>query len=123
MVLLKVLMFQFLYHYAYIILLINYGKVRLIGNIILTLLTRINCRNFELTDVVNGYLGVKSSLLKKLDFKKISKDFFFEEDLLYFISFYEKKIIEIPIKTFYFEKSSLTPLKTILPFLTKHIII
>ncbi len=97
-------------------------KVRLIGNIILTLLTRINCRNFELTDVVNGYLGVKSSLLKKLDFKKISKDFFFEEDLLYFISFYEKKIIEIPIKTFYFEKSSLTPLKTILPFLTKHII-
>ena len=97
-------------------------KIRLIGNIVLTFLTRINCRNFELTDVVNGYLGIKSSLLKKLNFKKISKDFFFEEDLLYYISFYEKKIIEIPIKTFYFEKSSLTPLKTVLPFLIKHLI-
>ena len=97
-------------------------KFRLFGNMILTFLTRINCRNFELTDVVNGFLGIKSNLLKKINFDKISKGFFFEEDLIYQISFYEKKISEIPIKTYYFEKSSLTPLKTVLPFLIKHII-
>tara|TARA_A100000164_G_C21875399_1_gene757342 strand:+ start:176 stop:913 length:738 start_codon:yes stop_codon:yes gene_type:complete len=97
-------------------------KFRLFGNIILTFLTRINCRNFRITDVVNGYFGIKSKLLKKVDFNRVSNDFFFEEDLLYHLSFHEKNIHEIPIKTFYFKKSSLIPLKTVLPFLIKHLI-
>ena len=94
---------------------------RLFGNIILTKISRITCKNENLTDVVNGFLAIRSNLLKKLNLEKISKDFFFEEDLLFHISFYEKKICEIPIKTFYFGKSSLSPFKTILPFLIKHL--
>ena len=87
----------------------------------LTNLTRINCRNFALTDVLNGFLGIKRDLLKKLDFSKISDDFFFEEDLLFRTSFLESNICEIPIKTIYFDKSNLSPLKTIVPFLYKHL--
>ena len=94
---------------------------RLFGNIILTKISRITCKNENLTDVVNGFLAIRLNLLKKLNLGKISKDFFFEEDLLFHISFYEKKICEIPIKTFYFGKSSLNPFKTILPFLIKHL--
>ncbi|MDC0394057.1 hypothetical protein OAM22_04585, partial [Candidatus Pelagibacter sp.] len=83
-------------------------------------ISRITCRNNDLTDVVNGFLAIRASLLKKINFKLISKDFFFEEDLLFNISFHEKKILEIPIKTYYFGKSNLSPLRTIFPFLVKH---
>ena len=95
--------------------------IRLIGNIILTKISQITCKNKNITDVVNGFLCIRSSLLKKLDFNKISKDFFFEEDLLFQVSLIEKHIEEIEIKTFYSDKSNLKPLKTIMPFLLKHL--
>ena len=56
-----------------------------------------------------------------MNFKKISGDFFFEEDLLFNISFFEKNIKEVQIKTIYHNKSSLSPVKTILPFILKHL--
>ena len=94
--------------------------IRFFGNIILTKLTKFNCRNENLTDVVNGFLGIKKKLLKKLNLSLISSDFFFEEDLLFNISLHEKKIYEVPIKTTYNQKSNLNPVKTIIPFLFKH---
>ena len=94
--------------------------IRLIGNTVLTYLCRINCRNNNLTDVVNGFIGIKLNLLKKLNFNQISNDFFFEEDLLFRISFIEKKIYELPIRAIYNNKSNLNPIKTILPFILKH---
>tara|TARA_Y100000590_G_scaffold174083_1_gene199022 strand:- start:150 stop:890 length:741 start_codon:yes stop_codon:yes gene_type:complete len=95
-------------------------KVRYFGNIVLTFLTKFNCKKTNITDAVNGFLGIKSSLLKKINLKKISSDFFFEEDLLFYLSFHDIKIKEIPIKTIYFEKSNLSPLKIIFPFLINH---
>ncbi len=96
-------------------------KIRLFGNMILTSISRITCENNEITDVVNGFLCIRSQLLKKLNFKKISNDFFFEEDLLFNISFFEKNIKEVQIKTIYNDKSSLSPIKTIIPFILKHL--
>lgn len=95
-------------------------KIRLLGNLILTFLTRINCSNHKITDAVNGFLCIRSTLLKKIDLDRISKDFFFEEDLLFYVSFFEKNITEISIKTIYNNKSNLSPIKTIIPFLFKH---
>ena len=46
---------------------------------------------------------------------------FQKANLLFHISFYESNIYEIPIKTIYFGKSSLSPIKTIIPFLIKHL--
>ena len=51
--------------------------IRLYGNIILTLLTKFNCKNIKLTDAVNGFLAIKSSLLKKINLNKVSSNFFF----------------------------------------------
>jgi dolichol-phosphate mannosyltransferase len=98
-------------------------NLRYFGNIILTLLTRINCRNFAITDAVNGYFAIKSSLLKKIDLNKVSSNFFFEEDFLFQLSFQRIYIKEIPIKTIYhkMDNSNLSPLKTIIPFLFNHI--
>ena len=94
--------------------------IRYYGNICLTFLSRITCKNYIITDVVNGFLGIKLKLLKKINLNSLSKDFFFEEDLLFHVSFHETKIGEVPIKTLYHEKSNLNPLKTIIPFIIKH---
>ena len=96
-------------------------KIRYYGNIALTFFTKLNCKKYNLTDAVNGFIAIKSSLLKKIDLNKISFDFFFEEDLLFHLSFHDIKIKEIPIKTIYYNKSNLNPLKSIFPFLIKHI--
>ncbi len=96
-------------------------KLRYFGNKVLTELTKFNCKIKNLTDAVNGFLCIKSSLLKKIDLNKINKGFFFEEDLLFYLS-YEKVVLrEVPIKTIYFNKSNLSPLKMIFPFLLNHI--
>ena len=96
---------------------------RYFGNIFLTLLTRINCKNFALTDAVNGFLAIKTSLLRKIDLNKVSSNFFFEEDLLFQLSFHKIYIKEIPIKTIYHktDNSNLSPLKTVIPFLFNHL--
>ena len=41
------------------------SKIRLIGNIILTYISRITCANNNITDVVNGFLCFKAQLQKK----------------------------------------------------------
>tara|TARA_Y100000591_G_scaffold293411_1_gene281304 strand:+ start:1305 stop:2039 length:735 start_codon:yes stop_codon:yes gene_type:complete len=96
-------------------------KIRYIGNKILTYITKKICKIDNLTDAVNGYLAIKSELLKKIDLDQVSFDYFFEEDLLFKLSFHDIKIKEIPIETIYFEnRSSLNPFLVILPFLIKH---
>ncbi len=97
-------------------------KLRFIGNIILTFLTKKICKIDSLTDAVNGYLAIDTNLLKKIDLDNVSYDYFFEEDLLFQLSFYDLKIKEIPIDTIYFKnRSSLNPLLVIIPFIFKHL--
>jgi dolichol-phosphate mannosyltransferase len=97
--------------------------VRYYGNIILTLFTKHNCGNIKITDAVNGYLAIKSSLLKKINLDKVSSNFFFEEDLLFHLSFHKLLLKEIPIKTIYhnYNNSNLSPIKTIIPFMINHL--
>lgn len=97
--------------------------LRRFGNIILTNISKLTCKNNTITDVVNGFLGIRSSLLKKINLNKISKDFFFEEDLLFNICLFENYIEEVEIETFYNDnnKSNLNPFKTIIPFIFKHL--
>ena len=101
---------------------IKIPRIRYYGNIILTLITRYNCNNLELTDAVNGYLAIKSSLLKKINLEKVSSNFFFEEDFLFYLSFHDIKLKEISIKTIYHDNNSnLNPVKTIIPFILNHL--
>jgi dolichol-phosphate mannosyltransferase len=96
--------------------------LRLYGNIILTLITRFNCKNIPLTDSVNGFLAIKSTLLKKIDLNSVSSNYFFEEDFLFRLSFYDILLKEIPIKTIYHKNnnSNLNPFKVIVPFIINH---
>ena len=63
-------------------------------------------------------------IISKINFRSISSDFFFEQDLLIYISKKKFKVNEILISTKYFDqKSNLNEIKVILPFLKRYFLI
>ena len=55
---------------------------RILGNLILTYLTRIASGYWNITDPQNGYTAISTDTLKKLDLDRIEKGFAFENDML-----------------------------------------
>jgi dolichol-phosphate mannosyltransferase len=96
--------------------------IRIIGNFILTFFLRIHTKNFQLKDVVNGYFAIPSNVLNKINIRKISNDFFFEQDLILQISRLKFNIYETKIETIYdVSESNLNVNKILIPFFIKHV--
>ena len=100
----------------------NMPKLRFYGNIILTHVNRFITGNQNLTDCLNGFVGIKVSQLKKINLNKLKKDFFFEQDLLFKMSLIKTNIKEIPIKIRYYNTSiqNLSIPKIVVPFILNH---
>ena len=101
----------------------NMPKIRYLGNIILTNITRFVTGFHDISDCLNGFIGIKSELINKINLKNLRKDYFFEQDLLFRLSLINAKIKEIPIPIKYFKNndSNLNILKIIPLFLYYHI--
>ena len=96
--------------------------IRFLGNISLTLISRVISGNFQLKDITNGLIGIETKILKKIDLKRIKNNFFFEQDLLFHLVMKKTKISQVKVKIIYEnEKSNLKPIKTILPFIVYHL--
>jgi len=97
---------------------------RFIGNNLITYIIRFITKNSQLNDVVNGFISLPKNIFSKINFSTISSDFFFEQDLLIYISKKNFKVNEILISTKYFDqKSNLSEIKVILPFLRRYFLI
>lgn len=96
--------------------------LRKIGNISLTLISRIITGYYNLKDVTNGLIGLRVAALNSLKLNLIKKNFFFEQDLIFHLTLKKLKLYQIKTETIYKnEKSNLKPIKTILPFLFFHL--
>jgi hypothetical protein len=96
--------------------------IRTIGAIILTYITRFITQNYKLQDVTNGLFGLKTFILKKLKIKKIKKNYFFEQDIIFYTLLNKINIDQIKTKVFYRnEKSNLNIFKIIIPFIFYHL--
>jgi dolichol-phosphate mannosyltransferase len=56
--------------------------IRLLGNIFLSFMSKFSTGYWNIFDFTNGYTAISHKALKKISFSKISKNFFFETDLL-----------------------------------------
>lgn len=79
----------------------NMPKLRKIGNISLSFFNRLSSGYWNLFDTTNGYLCFNSKLLDLLPIEKISKDYFFESDLLNWLYILRAKVVDIPISSIY----------------------
>lgn len=95
--------------------------LRILGNAGLSLLSKISSGYWTLNDPTNGYVAIKSAVVRDLVWEKIDDRFFFESDLLFRLRVRNCKVTEVAMKARYgAEKSNLSPLKSVFRFSLLH---
>lgn len=95
--------------------------IRLIGNAVLSLFAKFSTGYWNLNDPNNGLIAISEEAYRKLVPQKISKDYFFESDLLFRLGLANIPIYQLDMNSKYgSEKSSLKPIKSIPRFYWGH---
>jgi glycosyltransferase involved in cell wall biosynthesis len=96
---------------------------RLVGNAALSLLCKLSTGYWNIVDPNNGYTAVHANVLRLLPLHKISKRFFFESDMLFWLNTVRALVIDAPMNAAYGgETSNLSPARQIVPFLRGHLV-
>jgi dolichol-phosphate mannosyltransferase len=89
-------------------------KVRLVGNLILTFLTKFVSGYWNVFDPQNGYILITRELLKRLDLDRLDKGYFFENSMLIQLNIMRARIAEIYLPARYDNEVSSMKLPRIL---------
>jgi hypothetical protein len=96
--------------------------VRLIGNAALSFITKLSSGYWDVFDPTNGYVAIHTCVLKQLPLEKVSRRYFFESDMLYWLYTVRAVVMDIPMHAHYGgEKSSLRIGRVIGPFIAGHL--
>jgi len=96
--------------------------VRLFGNAILSLMTKLSSGYWNLFDPTNGYTAIHADVAKHLPFDKISKRYFFESDMLFRLNTMRAVVVDVAMEARYADEvSNLKVSKIIGEFLLKHL--
>lgn len=96
--------------------------MRLFGNAVLSLMTKLSSGYWDLFDPTNGYTAVHADVARHLPFGKISKRYFFETDMLFRLNTLRAAVHDIPMDASYGDEvSNLKISKIVTEFLAKHI--
>lgn len=97
-------------------------KVRLFGNSILSLMTKVSSGYWNLFDPTNGYTAIHASVAKHLPFTKISQRYFFETDMLFRLNTLRAVVIDVPMDSKYEDEESNLKITRIMgEFFIKHL--
>jgi dolichol-phosphate mannosyltransferase len=97
-------------------------KVRLFGNAVLSLMTKLSSGYWNLFDPTNGYTAIHADVACHLPFAKISRGYFFETDMLFRLNTLRAVVVDVPMNAKYADEiSSLKISKIIREFFFKHI--
>lgn len=87
--------------------------IRIIGNILFSLMGNILTKNFKIFDFLNGFTSIDNMALKKVLRKKIDNDYYFETNFIYQLNRMGFKILDVKIKAKYHnEYSNINIIKT-----------
>ena len=97
-------------------------KIRLIGNIALSFITKLSTGYWELFDPTNGFIVFRKDVLERINLSKTDNRYFFETDLLFRCALKNIYIKNIEIDPIYNNvHSSVNPIKEFPNFFIKHI--
>lgn len=80
--------------------------IRRSGNLILSFMTKAATGYWNNFDPNNGYLAIKTSTLKQIDFEKLSKRYFFETSLIAQLYFVDARIKDVAMPAIYADEQS-----------------
>lgn len=97
-------------------------RMRLFGNAVLSLMTKLSTGYWNLFDPTNGYTAIHASIAKHLRFNKISPRYFFETDMLFRLNILRAVVIDVPMAAQYGNEVSNLKISNIIgEFFFKHI--
>lgn len=76
-------------------------RVRLLGNLALTFLTKLASGYWHVFDPQNGYVACRTSILSRLDLATIADDYFFENDMLIHLNILSRRVVDVPMPARY----------------------
>lgn len=97
-------------------------RLRIVGNAILSFLTKISSGYWDVFDPTNGYTAIHGRVLARLPLRKISRRYFFETDMLFRLNIMRAVVADVPMDARYgAETSNLKVSKVLLDFSLKHL--
>ena len=97
-------------------------KLRLYGNAVLSFMTKLSSGYWDLFDPTNGYTAIHRDVVQHLPFKKISRRYFFESDILFRLNILRAVVVDIPMDAKYGDEvSGLKISKIVGEFFVKHL--
>lgn len=95
--------------------------VRLFGNAMLSLLTKVSSGYWDLFDPTNGYTAIHADAARYLPFDKISRRYFFESDMLFRLNTLGAVVVDVPMDAVYGDEvSNLKVSRVVTEFAAKH---
>lgn len=96
-------------------------RLRLFGNAVLSLMTKLSSGYWDLFDPTNGYTAIHADIVQLLPLDKISQRYFFETDMLFRLNTVRAVVVDIPMSAKYGDEvSNLKISRVIGEFLRKH---
>ncbi len=96
-------------------------RARLVGNAILSFVTKFSSGYWQLFDPTNGYTAIHRDVASYLPFDKISRRYFFETDMLFRLNTLRAVVVDVPMDARYGDEVSNLKIRRILPeFVAKH---
>lgn len=95
--------------------------MRLFGNAVLSLMTKLSSGYWDLFDPTNGYTALHADAARQLPFERISTRYFFETDMLFRLNTINAVVVDVPMDASYGDEvSNLKISKIVSEFLFKH---
>lgn len=96
--------------------------VRLVGNAMLSFMTKLSCGYWNVMDPTNGYTAIHTQVLRELPLDKLEARYFFETDMLFRLNTVRAVVKDIPMDATYADETSGLNVRKILPeFTRKHL--
>jgi glycosyltransferase involved in cell wall biosynthesis len=96
--------------------------MRLFGNAVLSLMSKLSTGYWNLFDPTNGYTALHASVARQLPLGKISQRYFFETDLLFRLNILRAVVMDVPMQACYGDEVSNLKISRVMgEFLWKHL--
>lgn len=97
-------------------------RMRLFGNAVLSFMTKLSSGYWDLFDPTNGYTAIHRDVARHLPYKKISRRYFFETDMLFRLNTLRAVVVDVTMDAKYGDEVSGLKISSIVgEFFMKHV--
>jgi glycosyltransferase involved in cell wall biosynthesis len=98
-------------------------RIRIFGNAVLSLMSKVSSGYWNITDPTNGFTAIHRSVLRRIHLDKLRKSFFFESDVLFRLSLIRAVVYDVALPARYgTERSNLKIWRTLREFPGRHFV-